>query len=235
MISPALWVNLAEGKNFTGHRVRPYVPKAAPAAFLAAGEGSSKVSVLDTLKSAFQPAGGGDKGKGFTIKLLVLLAVGAGLMLFSSLCSFREEARPPAVEPTRELPAGEEESVIRELTAMLEQIRGVGKVRLFLTYETLGRLELVIDQDRTLRRTVEEDGAGGSREIFEETVRESHVVLRDSQGRENPLVIQENRPRYRGVLVVAEGVENPAVRARVVEALRAALDLPYHRITVLPR
>ena len=61
------------------------------------------------------------------------------------------------------------------------------------------------------------------------------MILRDAQGRELPLVVAESQPYYRGAMVIAGGVEDPVVKARVVEALRAVLDLPYHRITVLPR
>ncbi len=108
-------------------------------------------------------------------------------------------------------------------------------MRIFLTLEAGSRLELVKDGERSSRQSREEDSGGGSREIVEENNRENHVILRDTQGREHPLVIQEFTPRYRGVLVVAEGVEDPVIKARVVEALRTTLNLSYHRITVLPR
>jgi stage III sporulation protein AG len=101
--------------------------------------------------------------------------------------------------------------------------------------ENSGRLELVKDHEQTGRQTIEDDGGGGSREIAEDTLRETHVILRDAQGQETPLVIQENEPCYRGVLVVADGVDNPVVQARVVEALKAVLNISSHRITVLPR
>ena len=170
------------------------------------------------------------------MKIVILLAVGAGLMLSSSFCSRAHEKKlPPVVETPSALPGGEEEETVRELTALLAQIRGVGAVSLFLTYESMGRCELVGDVDQTVRRTVEDDGGGGRREIVEETSRESHVILRDLQGKESPLVAEERKPRYRGVLVIAEGVEDAAVRAQVVEALRVVLNLPDHRISVLPR
>lgn len=176
------------------------------------------------------------KGKNFSFKIMILLAVGAILMLSSSFCSRVQEKKPPAaVEPLSLPPASAEDKTIRELIAVLEQIRGVGAVSLFPTYESMGRSDPVVDGDETIRRTVEEDGGGGRRESIEESKRETYVILRDLQGKETPLIVEEKMPRYRGVLVVAEGVEDPAVKALVVEALRAVLDLPEHRITVLPR
>jgi len=108
-------------------------------------------------------------------------------------------------------------------------------VELYLTPETSGRLELVADEEQSQRQTSEGDCEGGSREIVEETTRKTYVLLRDPQGNELPLVVEEGEPRYRGVLVVARGVEDPEVKARVIEALQVLLGLPAHRITVLPR
>ncbi len=184
----------------------------------------------------FQCLGNKENGKGFTLRIMLLLVLGVFLMLGSSFCSrLREEKSYSAAETPLIPPAVEDEKDVRELRAMLEQIRGVGTVSLFLTYESMGRFEPVTDGDETVRRTVEEDGSGGSREILEETRRETYVILRDLQGKENPLIVEERKPRFRGVLVVAEGAEDPAVKAMLVEALRAVLDLPAHRITVLPR
>ena len=169
--------------------------------------------------------------------LLILLAVGAGLLLFNSFFSFgKKKDSPPPAEAVEE--AGitwTEQQLTRRLAEILSQIRGVGEVELFLTPETSGRLELVADREQTQRQTNEGDSEGGNREVIEETLRITYVILRDPQGNELPLVVEEGKPRYRGVLVVAAGVEDPAVKARVIEALQVLLGLPAHRITVLPR
>ncbi len=168
--------------------------------------------------------------------LLLLLVLGIGLLLFNSFFSYGKKKEPPAAASLPE--AGStwsEEQFICRLSEILSQIRGVGEVELFLTPETSGKLELVADREQTQRRTDEGDSGGGNREVVEETLRTTYVILRDQQGNEIPLVIEEGKPRYRGVLVVAAGVDDPAVKARVIEALQVLLGLPAHRITVLPR
>ncbi len=169
--------------------------------------------------------------------LMILLAVGVGLLLFNSFFSFgKKRESPPPAEPVEDagIP-GTEQQLTRRLAEILSQIRGVSEVELFLTPETSGRMELVTDREQSRRQTNEGDSEGGNREIIEETLRSTYVVLRDSQGNELPLVAEEGKPLYRGVLVVAAGVEDPAVKARVIEALQVLLGLPTHRITVLPR
>ena len=170
--------------------------------------------------------------------LFILLAVGLALLLFNSFFNFdrKKEALPPPSEEKceGEAPCSDEELSSR-LAGVLAQIGGVSEVEVFLTPGASGRSELVADRERSLRRTSEGDNEGGAREVVEETERETHVVLRDLQGNEAPLVVEEGAPCYRGVLVVAKGVEDDEVKASVVEALQVLLGLPAHRITVLPR
>ncbi|HOA35305.1 MAG TPA: hypothetical protein PKV91_01465 [Bacillota bacterium] len=169
--------------------------------------------------------------------LLILLAVGAGLLLLNSFFSLdKKKELPPPAEPVESTGAlWTEQQLTRRLAEILSKIRGVSEVELFLTPETSGRMELVTDREESRRQTSEGDSEGGNREIVEETSRSTYVVLRDSLGNEVPLVAEERKPLYRGVLVVAAGVDDPAVKARVIEALQVLLGLPAHRITVLPR
>lgn len=194
------------------------------------------MELMERLKSMLSRPGEGGTGSKFNSRVLILLVVGIGLISFNSLFSGSRETAAPAEYSA--LPQAEEalrEGQERELAALLNQIRGVSNATVFVTLEDAGHKELVYDQEQSMRQTVEQDSGGGTREISEDTSRRTYVILRDAQGREIPLFVRENQPRYRGVLVVADGVGDPAVQAQVIEALRAIFGLPYHRITVLPR
>lgn len=170
--------------------------------------------------------------------LIILLVLGVGLLLINSLFSPGREKEAAPAAPLEDAPAAglsPEEQLSRRLAEILSRIRGVSEVEIFLTPGVSGRLEPAVDEEQSRRQTSEGDSDGGSREIIEETVRKSYVILKDPQGNERPLVMEESEPRYRGVLVVAAGVEDDAVKLNVVEALQALLGLPAHRITVLPR
>lgn len=194
------------------------------------------MDLITRLKNIFNHPGEGGRSK-FASKLLILLVVGIGLITFNSLFKSGEDRAAPTEGETALPRAGEmiQEARARELALMLEQIRGVSNVYVLVTLEDSGQKEPAYDQDQTGRQTVEQDGGGGTRAITEDITRRTHVILRDAQGREIPLVVREYQPTYRGVLVVAEGVADPLLKAQVVEAVRVVLDLPYHRITVLPR
>jgi stage III sporulation protein AG len=61
------------------------------------------------------------------------------------------------------------------------------------------------------------------------------VVTVEEDGAQRPLVLKRIKPRIRGVLVVADGAERAALRKLLVEAVERSLDVPSHRISVLPR
>lgn len=195
------------------------------------------MDLLARLKKLFNRSGEDGVRSKFNSRLLILLILGSGLLIFNSLPDGINSRAVPADHLAAE---NRDTAVIRDvsvqdLAVLLEKIRGVSKVSVYAAMEDSGQKELVYDTEQTVRQTEEKDSGGGAREIIEETMRSTHVILRDAQGREVPLVVRENLPIYRGVVVVADGVEDPAVKAKVVEALRSILGLPYHRISVLPR
>jgi len=125
---------------------------------------------------------------------------GVGLLLFNSFFSFGKERAvelPPGEEARESGQPLPEQQLDRGLAEILTQIRGVSEVELYLTPETSGRLELVADEEQSQRQTSEGDCEGGSREIVEETTRKTYVLLRDPQGNELPLVVEEVNPLSR--------------------------------------
>jgi stage III sporulation protein AG len=121
----------------------------------------------------------------------------------------------------------------RDLAAALRRIRGVGEVVVLVTLES-GPSYVYGENSEAVRRTTqEEDGGGGRRSIAEDTHRTQVVITRDG-GTEKPLVSREIQPELRGVMVIAQGAADPYLREEIIRALQAGLNLPAHRVTVLP-
>ena len=59
---------------------------------------------------------------------------------------------------------------------------------------------------------------GGTREILETTSKEDYVLLRRGGG-EKPLLLSDNMPGIKGILIVAGGV-NSSLRLKVVRAIQ---------------
>lgn len=200
-------------------------------------------------------AGGGRRIK--TFRLLVLLGlVGAALLLAASLLNVktigsgagngqdpigdRDEA--PLQQQTF-LGKGEERSdpfediesqLETRLKDLLESMVGVGTADVLVTVESTEETVVQLNEKNTQQLTNESDKNGTSRHITEIT-REGQVVLYEVSGGQAPIVVKKLKPRVRGVIVVAKGAENATVRKLVQEAVSRGLDVPMHRISVMPR
>ncbi|MNC72064.1 hypothetical protein D3C75_1230700 [compost metagenome] len=57
----------------------------------------------------------------------------------------------------------------------------------------------------------------------------------NQSGDDTPLVVKTTKPKIRGVVVVAKGAENATVKKLISDAVERGLDVPAHRISVVPR
>ncbi|MDW7651452.1 MAG: hypothetical protein SCK29_03570 [Bacillota bacterium] len=171
-----------------------------------------------------------------TLFLLALAVVGIVFMFVSA----NPEAQSPAPQPQ---PAAETLAVAgkgdyrqqleRELADRLGRVRGVRDVSVLITLESGPTYEYEQDRQTTERSTHEADGAGGLRDVEETTTQTQAVITRDNSA-EKAVVKRELHPRIAGVMVIAQGAENPVIKEQITLAVAAALNLPAHRIRVLP-
>ncbi|PKM79967.1 MAG: stage III sporulation protein AG [Firmicutes bacterium HGW-Firmicutes-13] len=173
-------------------------------------------------------------------KLIMLILLGVGLMLFSSfftsadrgtLLDRETEEVVPAIVQKSSSPGKNMES---ELEKILNEIEGVSGVSVFLSFYSGSSYVYASNIEENLRQTEERDRDGGTRDIIENNQKGQIVLMRGNQGQEEPLIIEEVYPKVQGVLIVAKGVENPHKQSQVVEAVRAVLNLPSHKVVVLP-
>jgi len=118
----------------------------------------------------------------------------------------------------------------REVAAILTQIEGVGRVVVDLHLATTEEHQWLYREERQERTTPAEAGKSG-RELM---LRREPVFQRQSGGGEAPVSSGQKAPVIGGVLVVAEGAADPAVRRQLGEATAVLLGIPLHRVIVLP-
>lgn len=127
------------------------------------------------------------------------------------------------------------------LAAVLSQIRGAGRVAVDVTLEDGGEAVPVTDTSRTRRTTEEADPSGQRRSVSETsedarvvTVRAGGTPASGNSGGEQPVLVAIRPPAIRGVLVVAQGADEPRVREWLYRAVQTQLGVPLHRVLVLP-
>lgn len=62
---------------------------------------------------------------------------------------------------------------------------------------------------------------------------ESTVYVQDGSGGQTPYVIEEMEPQIQGVVIVAEGGDDPGVVQNITEAVMALFGVEAHKIKVM--
>lgn len=127
-----------------------------------------------------------------------------------------------------------EQAYQTDLAAMLEEIAGISNVEVMVNLDATS--EMIYEKNLIVgtQTTVESDQGGGTRNIDDLTEEQQVVIIRQGD-QEVPLVVQNKKPTVRGVLVVANGVEQIQIKEWAVEAVSRVLNVPPHRISIMPR
>lgn len=127
-----------------------------------------------------------------------------------------------------------EEALESKVGNLLAQVKGAGAVSVSITLERSGRQEHAKNITKETRTVQEKDNAGGIRTTTE-TKESEQVLLSKENGADKPVMVQEYKPVIKGVLVVAEGAHDSAVKASLTRAVESGLGIPSYKITVLPQ
>jgi len=124
----------------------------------------------------------------------------------------------------------------RRLAEILSQVQGAGRVGVKVTFVS-GRLyDYAENQTNEENTSRESDTQGTSRETTQ-TRKSGEIVTTQERttGLAVPVVRNFTEPRIQGVLVVADGAKDVKVKKALIEAVTTLLDIPYHKVAVLPR
>lgn len=112
-----------------------------------------------------------------------------------------------------------EQNLEERLEDILQEVEGVGKVRVILTLES-GAVRFY-QQDVETR--------GGT----EECDTESQTVILSQNGEETPILVKTIYPSYQGAVVVCEGADRASVKLAILQAVSSLTGLSSEHITVI--
>ncbi len=192
--------------------------------------------MLEKLKEIFSPK----NQKKTTSNLIILLFAGAIVLLLSNfiLSDKTNNGKFISNENDNELRERHETNLMEEnyassieskLEEILKKIKGVGDVHVMITFEDTEEKVPVFNTTQTTERTDEKDAQGGTREITREDFSQQIVI---GGSGDSLMIIKETKPRVKGVIVVAEGAEDIAIKEKLYSAVKTVLGISGNKVEV---
>lgn len=114
---------------------------------------------------------------------------------------------------------------------ILGKVEGVGKVEVMITLKN--SKEQVINKDTPLSSTKNVEEREGEKSESESIDQGEETVLVSIDGDSVPYVLKEYSPTVEGVLIIAEGGDDAAVKIALIESTTVLLNVPSHKVAVL--
>ena len=118
------------------------------------------------------------------------------------------------------------------LKRILKQVDGVGNVDVMVTLSDSGESIVEKDKKEQTEQINETDSDGGTRTTTERETGETTVYV-ENGSETYPYVTREILPKVEGVLVVAEGGDNPKVISDISDTVMALFRVEAHKIKVV--
>ena len=165
------------------------------------------------------------KDKRFELCVYGVLVL-AGILIYAATTVPKSNAENTGAAETQSIVCSSERETEERLKSVLSCIRGAGKVEVMITYDTGAQIVPAMSTDT-------QTGITQSAESVTENRTESSRPVTVSQGGGNEaLVLTEKQPIVRGVIVIAEGAADIAVRINLQNAVQTVLGIELSCIEV---
>jgi stage III sporulation protein AG len=173
------------------------------------------------------------KKPGFIWLILGLVALGFFLLLTGNGQDHSSNGNSGVVHTqTEDLPdsaVATRRQLEAELSRTLVAIDGVGRVRVELNIKS-GSRKVWERQLNVTKRVSQEQGAVNT----EESNNDQLVLAKGQAGQDAPVLKEELAPEIQGVIVVATGAKDTRIKELLIRTVMTILDLPAHRVMVIP-
>lgn len=139
--------------------------------------------------------------------VILILVLGIALMLMPGTAGKKEET------PVTSQPEAQQESLDEQLSEILSNIQGAGRVQVMLTTKAGAQTVYQTDQPSTDRQDT--------------------VIITDDNRAQSGLVQQVISPTYRGAIVLCQGADSASVCLAIKDAVSKVTGLDTSEISVL--
>lgn len=162
--------------------------------------------------------------------IYIILIIGVTLLFFTSSLFVKDGAKKTKEGDAPPVSTAVDAALQNDLEKILSQIAGAGEVSVMITYEGTG--EKYYAADVTSESTSSSDSAQAEKSRTQESAKQSTKLITPSN---EPVITKENFPKVQGVIVVCDGARDAQVRQDVITAVKAALNVADHKVSVFAR
>lgn len=190
------------------------------------------------------------KGKANVANLLILVLIGVLLAMLSntfkdtSTSNINNNNLPKGKgSVTQQKSQGEDEKnseakdeeaeVEKKLKDTLENIQGVGNVKVMVYFKGGEEQIPAININDATSLTEEKDVDGGTRKITQKNDGRTIVMMQTDNGTK-PFVVKKYKPQVTGICIVAEGAEDRLIKLQIQKAVLNLFDLKESQVNVYP-
>ncbi|MDD3219321.1 MAG: stage III sporulation protein AG [Lachnospiraceae bacterium] len=128
-----------------------------------------------------------------------------------------------------------QEYLEKKLEYMLSQVEGAGEVKVMITLETTE--ENVVEKD--VEKSTSESVSGSANNSVEDSsektnnISETTVYETSADDDSTPYIVMKREPEIRGVLILAQGGDNPVIQENILTGVCALFQIEVHKIKVM--
>ena len=126
-----------------------------------------------------------------------------------------------------------EEAQKEELKSILEDMYGVGEVKVMISFKSGESKVLAYDSSKQIVSTEEKDTEGGTR-VSNQTDDGSTVVMTNEGGDNEPFIVETYKPKIEGIMILAEGASDSRIKYDIQKAVSSLYGLSAEKVNVYP-
>ena len=165
--------------------------------------------------------------------IIAVCVIGIALIFLSGI--FKNDAAPAKQTSSQPSVTADEyaDQLESRLTDLITGIQGVGTAKVLVTMER-DKEYVYATEDKTSNQTTDDKSGGSStRTQVNDSAEKKYVLVKDTDGSQKALAVTEVQPIVKGVVIVCDGGDNPAVQENIIDAVTTALDLSSARVCVI--
>lgn len=165
--------------------------------------------------------------KGLDTVIIVVIIAAIAFIYFTS---FMGPAQTEEPAPTATPVQAQTQDVEQRLALVLSSIQGAGKVEVMVTYES--GAQMVPAMNTETQTDTQEQNQNGTQSTTKSENTSNELVTVQNDGNSQAVVLREDEPKVRGVVVIAQGAGDIAVRMQLSQAVCTVLDVDQTQVEV---